>query len=214
MSDLLRTREESLFSDSLVAANHSSYLYFSPVLFAVCRGLARLTPSRKCPMPYDKGYRREAQLRTIPRSAAPRYSGSPSGQPLGYRSLRDLMGLSGLTWRCRTRSHGSQTKVTELRSPRIHLLAVLSRGPLPTRSTVMPPAPRPTTVSTHRGAGRLEARMGDLVVKRFCQPSPNQELILASFQERNWLHHLDDPLPRNGSMTTARSNGSIIPSRI
>jgi hypothetical protein len=42
---------------------------------------------------------------------------------------------------------------------------------------------------------RQELRMGELVVKQFKLPAPNQELILASFQEEGWPPRIDDPLP-------------------
>jgi len=37
--------------------------------------------------------------------------------------------------------------------------------------------------------------VGDVVVKRFRVPSPNQETILAAFQEEAWPTAIDDPLP-------------------
>jgi hypothetical protein len=42
---------------------------------------------------------------------------------------------------------------------------------------------------------RRELRVGDKVVKRFATPAPNQELILATFQEDGWPVRIDDPLP-------------------
>jgi hypothetical protein len=44
-------------------------------------------------------------------------------------------------------------------------------------------------------AGLRELRVGEAVVKRFKVPAPNQELILASFEEEGWPLHIDDPLP-------------------
>ena len=35
---------------------------------------------------------------------------------------------------------------------------------------------------------------GDTVVKQFKLPSPNQEAILATFEEEGWPSHIDDPL--------------------
>jgi hypothetical protein len=32
-------------------------------------------------------------------------------------------------------------------------------------------------------------------VKRFRQPAPSQETILATFEEEGWPPHIDDPLP-------------------
>jgi hypothetical protein len=42
---------------------------------------------------------------------------------------------------------------------------------------------------------RRELRYRGVVVKRFRKPAPNQELILAAFEESGWPQHIDDPLP-------------------
>lgn len=42
---------------------------------------------------------------------------------------------------------------------------------------------------------RRELRVGVQVVKRFHNPAPVQELILAAFEEEGWPPHIDDPLP-------------------
>jgi hypothetical protein len=42
---------------------------------------------------------------------------------------------------------------------------------------------------------RQELRVGQIVVKQFKVPAPNQERILAAFQEEDWPVHIDDPLP-------------------
>src|SRR5688572_2075781 len=36
---------------------------------------------------------------------------------------------------------------------------------------------------------------GNLLVKEYRAPAPNQQLVLASFQEEGWPHRIDDPLP-------------------
>ena len=41
-----------------------------------------------------------------------------------------------------------------------------------------------------------ELGFGELVVKRFRWPSPNQELLLDVFQEEGWPGRIDDPLPK------------------
>lgn len=38
-------------------------------------------------------------------------------------------------------------------------------------------------------------RLGDLIVKQFKTPAPNQEAILAAFQEEGWPPRIDDPIP-------------------
>ena len=42
---------------------------------------------------------------------------------------------------------------------------------------------------------RHELRLGRTIVKRFRRPAPNQELILAAFEEQDWPERIDDPLP-------------------
>jgi hypothetical protein len=37
--------------------------------------------------------------------------------------------------------------------------------------------------------------LGGKLVKRFRVPSPNQERILAAFEEEGWPPRIDDPLP-------------------
>ena len=40
-----------------------------------------------------------------------------------------------------------------------------------------------------------ELRYAGQVIKRYCVPAPNQELILTAFQEEGWPYCFDDPLP-------------------
>ena len=42
---------------------------------------------------------------------------------------------------------------------------------------------------------RRELRMGRILIKRFCVPAENQEIVLSAFQEEAWPAHIDDPLP-------------------
>jgi hypothetical protein len=65
--------------------------------------------------------------------------------------------------------------------------AALQRQPSPVASG---PAPVPQWDKE-----RQELRVGDLVVKQFKVPAPNQEMILASFEEEGWPPRIDDPLP-------------------
>lgn len=41
---------------------------------------------------------------------------------------------------------------------------------------------------------RQQLRVGKAIVKEFKLPAPNQEAILAAFQEENWAPRIDDPL--------------------
>jgi hypothetical protein len=47
---------------------------------------------------------------------------------------------------------------------------------------------------------RRELRLGELLIKSFRQPAPNQEIILSAFQEEGWPPRIDNPLPGNCSI--------------
>ena len=58
---------------------------------------------------------------------------------------------------------------------------------------------------------RHELWFGDIVIKRFRQPAPNQEKILDAFQEENWPRRIDDPLgPRAGYDPKRRLHDTIV----
>jgi hypothetical protein len=51
---------------------------------------------------------------------------------------------------------------------------------------------------------RQQLRLGRINVKEFKVPAPNQEAILAAFQEENWPPRIDDPLPPLADMEPKR----------
>jgi YD repeat-containing protein len=53
----------------------------------------------------------------------------------------------------------------------------------------------PPRLIPHWNAERRELHLNGKVVKRFRLPSPNQEAVLAAFEEERWPPHVDDPLP-------------------
>jgi hypothetical protein len=53
-------------------------------------------------------------------------------------------------------------------------------------------------------ASARELRWGSIVIKRFRRPAPNQERILATFEELGWPPRIDDPLPPAGEVAPAR----------
>lgn len=58
---------------------------------------------------------------------------------------------------------------------------------------------------------RRELRWVGQVVKRFRVPAPNQEIILATFQEEAWAPHIDDPLPpAHGVQPKRRLHDTIV----
>ncbi len=57
-------------------------------------------------------------------------------------------------------------------------------------------AARPAAAATPQWDARGRTlRVGALVVKGYRLPSPNQEAVLAAFQEEGWPRRIDDPLP-------------------
>jgi hypothetical protein len=77
----------------------------------------------------------------------------------------------------------------------------------PTGTAPAPVAPPDTTcprlVPTW-DASRQELRVGNVVVKQFKVPAPNQEVILAAFEEEQWPPRIDDPLPPVPSLDSKR----------
>ncbi|HEV7225374.1 MAG TPA: hypothetical protein VGN42_21895 [Pirellulales bacterium] len=53
-------------------------------------------------------------------------------------------------------------------------------------------------------AERREVRYRDQIVKRYRVPAPNQELILAAFEEEGWPQLIDDPLPPQDELDPKR----------
>jgi hypothetical protein len=51
---------------------------------------------------------------------------------------------------------------------------------------------------------RLELRLGSVVVKQFKAPAPNQETVLAAFEEEGWPARIDDPLPPHSDIDPKR----------
>ncbi len=68
-----------------------------------------------------------------------------------------------------------------------------------------PPAARlPVPAGPHWDKDRRELRFADQLVKQFKVPAPNQEIILAAFQEELWPPCIDDPLPPHPSIDPKR----------
>lgn len=57
-----------------------------------------------------------------------------------------------------------------------------------------PPRPQPR-VTPHWDSDLQELRINGLIVKQYKVPAPNQEMVLAAFEEENWPVRIDDPLP-------------------
>lgn len=55
-----------------------------------------------------------------------------------------------------------------------------------------------------------ELSVDQILIKRFCVPAENQELILAAFQEEAWPLRIDDPLPPVPEITAKRRLHSTI----
>jgi hypothetical protein len=81
-------------------------------------------------------------------------------------------------------------------------------SPAPALAPIMPLNPVPplfaqaTAPSWDRD--RQELRFGGLIVKQFKVPAPNQEVILAAFEEEHWPARIDDPLPVHPCLESKR----------
>jgi len=53
----------------------------------------------------------------------------------------------------------------------------------------------PLPLVPHWDKDRRELRLGELLVKQFKVPAPNQEIILGTLQDDLWPAYIDDPLP-------------------
>jgi hypothetical protein len=53
-------------------------------------------------------------------------------------------------------------------------------------------------------AKRRELRLDQRLLKRFRVPAPNQEAVLAAFQEEGWPNCIDDPLPPKADLSPKR----------
>ncbi|HQU43296.1 MAG TPA: hypothetical protein PK867_10820 [Pirellulales bacterium] len=80
-------------------------------------------------------------------------------------------------------------------SPATELPAPVS--PAPVSPALPPDSPQVDLLNTVPtwDRDRQQLRVGRSVVKEFKVPAPNQETILAAFQEENWPPRIDDPLP-------------------
>lgn len=74
-----------------------------------------------------------------------------------------------------------------------------SPAPSPKLSRAPDPPPRPGW-----DRDRHELRVGDIVVKAFKLPSPNQETVLSVFEEEGWPVRIDDPLPPQPELCAKR----------
>ena len=51
---------------------------------------------------------------------------------------------------------------------------------------------------------RQELRIGELLVKKFKLPAPNQRRVLTAFEEETWPFRIDDPLPNHSDIDSKR----------
>jgi hypothetical protein len=69
-----------------------------------------------------------------------------------------------------------------------------------------PPVARTAPVhgTPHWESRRRTLWLGPLVIKEFKVPAPNQEIILAAFEEEDWTLRIDDPLPPHPAIDAKR----------
>lgn len=101
--------------------------------------------------------------------------------------LRSFRPLRGLTFGKRTCFVLTEVGLEAARSAGPIVSDVEDAKPAP-----LSPAPR---VVPRWDADLQELRINGLVVKQFKVPAPNQEMVLAAFEEEQWPPRIDDPLP-------------------
>ena len=70
-------------------------------------------------------------------------------------------------------------------------------------------AAKPSTINPESGMPRWDALNRTLwfdgvLIKRYRVPAQNQELVLSSFEEEGWPHHIFDPLPPKPGLNCQR----------
>lgn len=104
--------------------------------------------------------------------------------------LRSFRPLRGLTFGKRTCFVLTETGIETARSLDFPEAAIERAAAAPPPAAVPPPR-----VVPHWDADLQELRINGLVVKQFKVPAPNQEMVLAAFEEEHWPPRIDDPLP-------------------
>ena len=142
-----------------------------------------------------KGYAQHAREVTLP--GEPGRSFHPEGQLKFGRRTCFILTASGVAL-----AHSLPPDPSPEPRP------IIPTSPLSQRVTandgkLLAPHPNGTTHNSppepllpHWDADRRELILATRAVKRFPQPSPNQERILAAFEEEGWPCRIDDPLPR------------------
>lgn len=107
-------------------------------------------------------------------------------------ATRSFHRLQGLTFTKRTcciitPAGIEASKTLHIKPAETELPHVATPQPTPAK-----PSPR---VVPHWDADMQELRINGLIVKQFKVPAPNQEMVLAAFEEEQWPARIDDPLP-------------------
>lgn len=77
-------------------------------------------------------------------------------------------------------------------------------GSLNPQQTWPPPSSSRCDVRPRWDRDRQELRLGEFLVKQFKVPAPNQEMVIAVFQEEGWPPRIDDPLPPRADLDPKR----------
>lgn len=120
---------------------------------------------------------------------------------------RDFQCRGGLTFARRTAFVLTDAGVAAAESsadekpPHQRRLDVLVAGMLASSQT---PGPAEFPVKPNWDRDRHELRVEGALVKVFKLPSPNQEMVLAAFDEEGWPARIDDPLPPSTDLEPKR----------
>jgi hypothetical protein len=114
---------------------------------------------------------------------------------------RSFRRVKGLTFTKRTCFVLTKRGVSFLRQLRETAGAVTQKRREEVASRVMAKVP---DAVPHWDSDLQELRVNGEVVKQFKVPAPNQEIILAAFEEEGWPPRIDDPLPPNAEQDPKR----------
>ncbi len=161
---------------------HESGLNHTDLRWLICRGLLASAVEVRTDGNSGRSFQQVGELRLSRHSCC-------ILKEEGVAFVRDLLGPAATT----SGAGGSSLETTVSLHGEAPILEVPGVIPRPISWT------RPTW-----DPDRQELRVGEHVVKQFKVPAPNQESVLAAFDEDNWPVRIDDPLPPRAELDSKR----------
>lgn len=133
-----------------------------------------------------KGYVQHASELTQPRA--------------GSRTFQACSGLTFDDQACFVLTDAGLVFANSILNPSLSLCSIPAKAELPNPSSPQSRSARDSTaklgpIRPHWDCDSRELRFNGEIVKQFKVPSPNQEIVIMSFEEEQWPTCIDDPLP-------------------